>query len=90
MRNTKNNGGPAFPRPEKYGAPCMTLRDYFAAKVMVAFIHAEQHAAMTQTRDRLLLNDEVEDRGADGYIFYAEEAYDAADAMLRAREHFSF
>jgi len=37
MSNTKNNGGPAFPRQHDWGYG-MTLRDYFAAKAMQALI----------------------------------------------------
>lgn len=95
MSNTKNNGGPAFPVPlsehqtlTSTAANGMTLRDYFAAKVMAALIHAEQHAALTKTKDQLTLNEEVGGGGVDSYIFYAMEAYDAADAMLKEREHF--
>lgn len=87
MSNTKNNNVRAFPlampcSPDERG---MTMRDYFAAKVMAAFIHAEQHAALTKTKDQLMLNEEVGGGGVDSYIFYAMEAYDAADAMLKAR-----
>ncbi|NUT87144.1 hypothetical protein HNO91_11970 [Pseudomonas corrugata] len=43
--NTQNNGGPAFPvtpdndvRMNQSGGTGMTLRDYFAAKVMQGFV----------------------------------------------------
>jgi hypothetical protein len=82
MSNTKNNETMWRTEVTHEG---MTMRDHFAAKVMAAFIHAEQHAALTKTKDQLMLNEEVGGGGVDSYIFYAMEAYDAADAMLKAR-----
>ena len=44
MSNTNINGGPAFPHEFKYGdgtaqrCEGMTLRDYFAAKVMQSYL----------------------------------------------------
>ena len=84
MSNKKDNGGPAFPINNELICST-TLRDYFAAKVMTALIHAEQHAALTRSRDRMIENEEVGGSGVNGYIDYAHEAYDAADAMLKAR-----
>jgi len=84
MSNTKNNETMLTTEVTHEG---MTMRDYFASKVMAAFVHAEQHAALTKTKDQLMLNEEVGGGGVDSYIFYAMEAYDAADAMLKAREH---
>ena len=62
-----NTGGPAF--PYEFGS-CnrgMTLRDYFAAKAMQAFL---------SRRESITCPDEI----------IAQDAYNAADAMLKARE----
>lgn len=37
MSNTKNNGGPAFPRQHDWGYG-MTLRDYFAAMAIQGIV----------------------------------------------------
>lgn len=66
---------PAFPRPSspahEYGFHLhqdgMTLRDYFAAKAMQAFLSKD--SAMTYPDDII-----------------AQDAYNAADAMMKARE----
>jgi hypothetical protein len=86
MSNT-NKGGPAFPSKKRvYRAGFstaefepvdgMTLRDYFAAKAMQAFISAYPCQAI--------------DRGDGGipadHESIAEDAYDMADEMLKARE----
>ena len=69
----KETGGPAFPTEvwDSKGVPQhtegMTLRDYFAAKAMHAFLM--RPTSMTAP-------DEV----------LAEDAYNTADAMLKARE----
>ncbi len=63
------NGGPAFPAmhfdlgDDEHG---MTLRDYFAAKAMQAFL---SRAASITCPDEII----------------AEDAYNAADAMLKER-----
>jgi hypothetical protein len=83
MSNT-NTGGPAYPTsnyqkmvPLSTGySEGMTLRDYFAAKAMQAFISAYPCQAI----DR-------EDGGTPAdHQSIAEDAYDVADAMLKARE----
>ncbi|AIX48874.1 hypothetical protein PSNIH1_00660 [Pantoea sp. PSNIH1] len=74
----KDNGGPAFPVKQSVGggpligSKGMTLRDYFAAKMMHAVIGS--------------LNGSVtgEEKPGD-FDYYAECAYKMADAMLRAR-----
>lgn len=73
--NKINDGGPAFPEvPGEcnvyQGKPGMTLRDYFAAKAMQAFITRVQHDMGAGMQDKLI----------------ARWAYETADAMLRARE----
>ncbi len=69
-----NTGGPAFPVPGESGvswtADGMTLRDYFAAKAMQAFI-----AGIDSSGGVLPVND----------ARVAERAYEVADAMLKAR-----
>lgn len=80
-----NNGGPAFPREdyqangydkgfEKLGQEGMSLRDYFAAKAMQAFITG---AMSDGTPHRTMDGD---DKVA------AKAAYIIADAMLKERE----
>jgi hypothetical protein len=78
MTDNYKTGGSAFPRSlytqggafdssslsQGYG---MTLRDYFAAKAMQAFL---------SRRDSITCPDEI----------IAQDAYNAADAMLEARE----
>ena len=68
-----NTGGPAFPTEvwDSEGVPQhtegMTLRDYFAAKAMQAFLSKDSSFTCP---------DEI----------IAQDAYNAADAMLKARE----
>lgn len=84
MSNTKNTGGAAFPDPaaERKYADCegyehgMTLRDYFAAKAMVAVILCENKAHREGYR-------------FDGWQSLAEDCYNWADAMLKARDELS-
>jgi hypothetical protein len=73
MSNT-NTGGPAFPLStvdpyERSVTTCdgMTLRDYFAAKAMQAFLSRDSSCTSP---------DEI----------IAQDAYNTADAMLKARE----
>lgn len=83
--NEINHGGPAFPIPLAEGqayqghAPCdgMTLRDYFAAKAMVALINNEFCAQA--------INEVVASGNATRDALIAAVAYTQADAMLRAR-----
>jgi hypothetical protein len=65
MSNT-NTGGPAFPTHLNL-TQGMTLRDYFAAKAMQAFLSRDSSCTCP---------DEI----------IAQNAYNAADAMLKARE----
>jgi hypothetical protein len=72
MSNT-NTGEPAFPTPDNADEG-MTLRDYFAAKAMQAFL----------SNDNLLrASCEWHVDGSETSI--AVLAYDQADAMLKAR-----
>ena len=77
MKDTTNNGGPAFPEirirgGDNYNPPTklyyggMTLRDYFAAKAM--------HASMSLDPANAASSEE-----------HARWAYEMADAMLKAR-----
>ena len=69
MSNT-NTGGPAFPMLDEDGGTAwsgMTLRDYFAAKVMQGICASGPTNEWSNNR-------------------LAAEAYDLADAMLKARE----
>ncbi len=74
-----NTGGPAFPlmfthATTQYG---MTLRDYFAAKAMEAWIQATTKPYMHDGRHQVEMLDV--DR-------VAEYAYKQSNAMLKARE----
>ena len=77
MSDAINNGGPAFPHelhdlyePNTAG---MTLRDYFAAKAMQAYITSQ--IDMTRGDVSVFAEENV-----------SKIAYQFADAMLRARE----
>lgn len=81
----QNNGGPAFPQhgyesqdekhwnSEDCGGAGLTLRDYFAAKAMQAWLSTygdnDRHPAT-----------------ANNCAHVAEQAYQVADAMLAARD----
>jgi hypothetical protein len=75
MSNT-NTGGPAYPAPttkplENY-YPGMTLRDYFAAKAMQGMMTSARYTGII---------------GVNNYEHsIANQAYQMADAMLKARE----
>ena len=62
-----SDGGSAFPLPDDWAGYGMTLRDYFAAKAMQAFLSKDSSFTCP---------DEI----------IAQDAYNAADAMLKARE----
>jgi hypothetical protein len=76
---TINQGGPAFPTPGFkpnevfYG---LTVRDYFAAKAMQAFISAYPCQAIDRADGGIPVDHDS----------IAGDAYDVADAMLAARE----
>lgn len=75
------DGEPAFPVQDasKWQAHGMTLRDYFAAKSMPALIGTPYHCV------RLGLDgDSVP--APDSYSTLASDAYELADAMLKARQ----
>ena len=71
----KDTGGPAFPtvdanREEDYGTRGMTLRDYFAAKVLSGFA---ANPSMIDSNDSKAI------------AYMADCAYQVADSMLAAR-----
>jgi len=66
--STQDNGGPAFPVDDLSG---MTMRDYFAAKIMATFLHG---AVLPPGFD-----------ATEQIDFTAFRAYECADAMLKAR-----
>jgi hypothetical protein len=75
MSEAIKDGGPAFPFVEP-STECsvstgMTLRDYFAAKAMQGFC---AYGALSNPDHGHTIDD------------VAQDAYDAADAMLKARE----
>ncbi len=78
-----NNGGPAFPNsvhPEHGYGPVasvqegMTLRDYFAAKVLNGLLSDYTTA------------ENMEGNGDTRFVEWAQIAYEFADAMLKARD----
>ena len=72
--NIQNDGGPAFPTPAGIQHnDGMTLRDYFAAAAL-------QGNLASQSIDVGYYD------GKDSWNKAAKEAYQAADAMLKARE----
>ena len=81
IMSNQNNGGPAFPELGNVGHNSdwqsesgMTLRDYFAAKALgLCFAQYLNHAEV----------EGFQDGWRDGV---ASDAYQMADAMLRARE----
>lgn len=85
--NALKNGGPAFPTenefqtgPSTYRYEGMTLRDYFAAKAMQAFI-----GQMGEQFTSMLVEDEPGFTERIKAACLASGAYDMADAMLEAR-----
>ena len=72
MSNKKDNGGPAF--PINHELICSTtLRDYFAAKALQGLLASLAHPE--GTTPRML-----------GFDQLAQDAFDIADAMLKARK----
>lgn len=75
--SAQDNGGPAFPREDYQtdhapGQRGMTLRDYFAAKAMAAMVSGHfSHYGHDNYWDRESI---------------ADQAYELADAMLKARQ----
>lgn len=79
---TRNDGGPAFPRPQAETSigGCMeqdgmSLRDYFAGQAMAKLI-------ALAVDDQHFSNDE---RGMEACALIAEASYKMADAMLAER-----
>ena len=72
MSNT-NTGGPAFPSQREHTTKeGMTLRDYFAAKAMQGMMTSARYTGII---------------GVNNYEHsIANQAYQMADAMLKARE----
>lgn len=86
--STRDDGGPAFPQrvplhpalPGQVGG--MTLRDYFAAKAMHA--HLITDTVPGEACDALL--EAAARAGQDPIYRIALNAYEVADAMLKARQ----
>lgn len=79
----KENGGPAFPRAEtehRRGQTGMSLRDYFAAKALLALISEPQWGESTS------LGFSIGPKTDDQAKNYAVASYVLADAMLEARK----
>ena len=71
-----NDGGNAFPMA--FIGPGMTLRDYFAARVL--------QAMFTNTDYLETVRNLANERNVDVRTALAHNAYELADAMLAARE----
>jgi hypothetical protein len=67
----------AFPNPHLTSETGMTMRDYFAAKAMAT--------AYSRLYD-MFLDDVFDDWVSEGIPALAMEAYEVADAMMKARE----
>jgi hypothetical protein len=67
----------AFPNPHLTSETGMTMRDYFAAKALVASYPKVYE---------MFLEDIFDDWHGDGIESLAREAYLIADAMMKARE----
>lgn len=79
---TKTDGGPAFPivgTHEQVLEVGMTLRDYFAAKAM--------QARLTDYESCKSIYEQATEAGISFAREVALQAYDMADAMLKAREN---
>lgn len=90
--NMINDGGPAFPVWELNGHGQqemtgfgMTLRDYFAAKAMAAFIAEPVNEGESGTAWRWASQLQMHTQMS-GPDIVAHAAYMMADAMLKARE----
>lgn len=70
MSNQINDGGPAFPVPSLAVGSGMTLRDYFAAAALQGFCANQRWNPIESIH----------------FANLAEDAFIAADAMLKARE----
>jgi hypothetical protein len=81
-----NDGGPAFPAGEAKFNPLsdrfdnpfgMSLRDYFAAKAMHAYLHPNKTKDVVEKASQLQISFSEQIAG---------RAYEIADAMLEARK----
>jgi hypothetical protein len=77
--SAQNNGGPAFPHPDYLasGWEGMSLRDYFAAKLMQGMVSSPGLLKVVTSMD--VVGNSASER-------CAHVAYQWADAMLKARE----
>lgn len=78
----RETGGPAFPTTDpnyeqRYAGEGMALRDYFAAKAMQTALYYRRRQFETD-------NPEMDDWDSFRWLA-AEEAYEVADDMLKAR-----
>jgi len=87
--------------PNMTGQQGMDLRDYFAAKVLQSLINASatlkddtdysfDHAIWCGVNSEISLKGEDKDGNEFTYTwaqYYADEAYEIADAMMKARGH---
>ena len=73
MDKILGDGDPAFPQKEPLTSDChgMSLRDYFAAKIMATFLQGSVLPTGFDATEQLM--------------FCGRRAYEAADALLAAR-----
>jgi len=72
------NNEQAFPNPHRTDMTGMTLRDYFAATAL--------NAILSQYDFTFFEDDKREKEGDTFALVVAKNAYEMADAMLKARE----
>jgi hypothetical protein len=93
VRDKQDDGGPAFPNPGLADSEChfavdvtgMTLRDYFAAKAMAAFICEPQWSSENGGYSLPIMFAWSIASRSSSIDRCAETAYLVADAMLKAR-----
>lgn len=76
---SENNGGPAFPTPDKDNG--MSLRDYFAAMAMQALTVA----SFSSVENSTVFNEMADEGKCSGQEAISALAYAQADAMLKER-----
>ena len=80
MMMKNDDGGPAFPVAGYSAFYGLSVRDYFAAKALIAFLGSKQALnAMADTLPRDANGEEIK-------AHIAGLCYDMADAMIAARE----
>ena len=77
----------AFPNPHLTNETGMTLRDYFAAKALpLAYQFWMKDFYHPDRPDAAVRNEDGRDDFSDNMQMIAEDCYEMADAMMKARE----